>query len=99
MIQELVSTPEGATAAFMFLLGGVLVLGICLAVGTSTDVRHMMSEIWLGGIKCKSCKKRLKPMEQWVHWTDKKGETDYTGWVWCPFCGAKRYEGFQDRCF
>lgn len=96
MIREMVSTPEGAFAMFIFMFGGVLVFGMIMAALASQDFRHMMSEICLGGIKCKACKKRPK---KWVHWTAIGGETDYTGYEWCPFCGVKRYEGFQDRCF
>ena len=96
MIQELVSTPEGSVALFMFLLGGCLVGGIILAALSSTDFRNFLSEMFFGGVKCKSCKKRPK---KWVHWHQRKGETTYEGYEWCPFCGAKRYEGFQDRCF
>ncbi len=95
-IHEVVQTPEGMFAVFIFLFGSILVLSICLAAGTSTDFRNFLSEMLLGGIKCKSCKKRPK---KWVHWVDREGETDYTGWEWCPNCGTKRYEGFQDRCF
>lgn len=96
MLQELVSTPEGTYALFIFILGGALVGGVILVALSSRGFRNMMSEMFLGGIKCKVCKKRP---EKWIHWTDRKGETGYTGYEWCPFCGAKRYEGFQDRCF
>lgn len=96
MIHEMVQTPEGVTALFMFLFGGCLVGGIMLAVLSSQDFRNFLSELFLGGIKCKSCKKRFK---DWVHWPDREGETTYEGWEWCLSCGVKRYEGFQDRCF
>jgi len=95
-IHEIVQTPEGAFAVFIFSFGGVLVFGVIMVAITSQDFRHMLSEMFLGGVKCKSCKKRPK---EWVHWTDREGETDYTGYEWCPFCGVKRYEGFQDRVF
>lgn len=96
MIHEVVQTPEGMFAIFVFALGGCLVGGITLTVLFSRDFREMLSEIFLGGIKCKSCKRRPK---KWIMWHEKEGETDYTGYDWCPFCGAKRYEGFQDRVF
>ena len=95
-IHEIVQTPEGAFAMFIFAFGGVLIFGIVMVAITSQDFRHMLSEILLGGIKCKSCKKRPK---KWVQWHQREGETTYEGWEWCPFCGAKRYEGFQDRAF
>ncbi len=95
-LHEIVQTPEGAIVLFMFLFGGCLVGGIVIAAWSSRDFRNMMSEMFLGGVKCQSCKKRF---QEWVHWTDRAGETTYTGWEWCPDCGTKRYEGFQDRCF
>ena len=95
-IQEIVKTPEGSVALFMFLFGGCLVGGIVLAALSSQDFRNFMAEMFFGGIKCKSCRKRPK---KWLHWVDVEGETDYTGYEWCPFCKAKRYEGFQDRVF
>jgi len=96
MIQEIVKTPEGVFALFIFAFGGVLVFGVVMVAITSQDFRHMCSELFLGGIKCKSCKKRPK---EWIHWHQKEGEDDYNGYEWCPFCDAKRYEGFQDRVF
>lgn len=95
-MQELVSTPEGAFTLFIFAFGGVLVLGVIMVAITDKDFRHMCSEMFFGGIKCKACKKRPK---KWLHWVDVKGETTYNGYEWCPFCGAKRYEGFSDRVF
>lgn len=95
-IQEIVRTPEGAFAVFIFLFGGVLVLGMMMVALTSKDFHNMLSEVFLGGIKCKSCKKRPK---KWIHWHQIKSETTYEGYEWCPFCNAKRYEGFQDRVF
>ena len=95
-IQEIVQTPEGAFALFMFAFGGVLVGGMLLVAVTDRDFRHMLSEIFLGGIKCKVCKKRSK---EWLQWHQVKGEATYDGWEWCPLCNAKRYEGFSDRVF
>lgn len=95
-MHELVSTPQGMTALFMFLFGGCLVGGICLAAFSSQDFRNFLSEMLLGGVKCKGCRKRFK---EWIQWHQRKGETTYEGYEWCPGCGTKRYEGFQDRCF
>jgi len=95
-MREIVKTPEGSMALFMFLFGGCLVGGIMLAAFSSRDFRNFLSELILGGVKCKSCKKRPK---QWIMWHQREGETEYTGYDWCPLCGVKRYEGFQDRCF
>lgn len=95
-IQEIVSTPEGAFVMFIFAFGGVLVFGVIMVAITSQDFREMLSEMFLGGIKCKSCKKRPK---KWIHWHQRKGETTYDGYEWCPFCDAKRYSGFADRVF
>lgn len=97
-IQEILQTPQGVFAVFIFVFGGCLVAGVILVVMMDKDFRHMMSELFLGGIKCKACKRRIKS-DDWIHWTDKKGETDYTGYVWCPFCKWKHYTGFADRCF
>lgn len=95
-IREMIQTPGGAIVMFVFLFGGCLVGGILLVAITNKDFHHMCSELFLGGIKCKSCKKRPK---KWIMWHQKEGETEYTGYDWCPFCDAKRYEGFSDRCF
>lgn len=95
-IQEVARSPEGAIALFMFLFGGCLIGGVILAAFSSQDFRNFLSELFFGGIKCKSCKRRPK---KWTSWTEIKGETEYDGYEWCPFCGAKRYEGFEDRCF
>lgn len=95
-IQRIAQTPEGAFAMFAFAFGGCLVFGIIMVVITDKDFRHMCSELFLGGIKCKSCKQRSK---EWIQWHQQKGETTYEGYEWCPFCGAKRYEGFVDRVF
>jgi len=95
VIQEVARTPEGRVALFMFLFGGVLVGGIMLAALSSQDFRNFLSEFYLGGVKCKSCKRRIKKWKQW----HQVGEADYTGWVWCSHCNAKRYEDFSDRCF
>jgi len=95
-IQEAVRTPEGAFAVFIFLLGGCLFGGIIIVALSSSDFCNFFSDMFLGGVKCKSCKRRSK---QWTHWPDIEGETTYTGWEWCPFCGTKRYEGFEDRAF
>lgn len=96
MIQEIVKTPEGMFALFIFALGGCLIGGIVIAAVTNKDFHHMLSELVLGGIKCKSCKRRPK---KWMQWYDREGETTYEGYEWCPFCGVKRHEGFQDRVF
>lgn len=45
---------------------------------------------------CKACHCRVK---KWVQWHQREGETDYNGWVWCPLCGYKQWEGFEDRAF
>jgi len=95
-IQEIVRTPEGASAVFMFLFGGVLVGGIMLAALSSQSFRDFLREMLFGGVKCKGCKRRIK---EWTHWTEIEGEDDYRGWVWCPHCKTKRYEGFTDRVF
>ena len=95
-MREIVKTPEGAFAMFLCAFGGVLVLGMLMVAITDKDFHHMLSELLLGGIKCKSCKKRPK---KWIMWHQREGETEYTGYDWCPFCGVKRYEGFQDRVF
>lgn len=95
-MQELVSTPEGAFALFAFALGMTLVGGVMLTALFSKDFRNFLSKMFFRGIKCKHCKKRSK---QWIHWYQRKGETTYTGYEWCPFCSTKRYEGFQDRVF
>jgi len=95
-IQEIVRTSQGAFAVFIFLFGRCLVGGIIMVAVISKDFHNMLSEIFFGGIKCKSYKRRPK---KWIQWHQRKGETEYTGYDWCPFCGAKRYEGFEDRVF
>lgn len=95
-ITEIVKTPEGAFALFIFAFGGCLVGGMILTALSSQSFRNFLSEIFFGGIKCKSCKRRPK---KWIQWHQKKDETTYNGWEWCPFCNTKRYEGFSDRVF
>ena len=53
--------------------------------------------------RCKKCYMEIYPYDPnkqgWIHWHQRKGESDYTGYVWCPYCNEPRYEGFDDRVF
>ena len=45
------------------------------------------------GRKCTYCKCRA---EKWLQWHQMK-QDDYRGWIWCPNCFRKNWQGFQDN--
>lgn len=64
----------------------------------SVAIFFIMFAFWTGwgvGKKCKYCKCRSVG---WIQW-HQMGKEDYRGWIWCPVCFHKKWEGFQDRVF
>ncbi len=57
-------------------------------------VAYIVYGAWYGE-KCSHCKCRS---EKWLQWHE-MGKDDYRGWMWCPTCFRKSWEGFQDRAF
>lgn len=65
--------------------------------GLLCGITYWLHEDWFG-IKCEHCKCRSK---EWKDWYDIEGveEENGRGWIWCPQCEHKQWEGFQDRVF
>jgi len=88
-------TPEAIVVTF--LTGSLGLFLLCILAKPMYEMLRFVYWMLAGGEKCKGCKQRVKE-EEWLQWHQKE-EKDYDGYVWCPYCDHRKYEGFEDRAF